>query len=185
MRIALALVAALITGCASPPPKMDRAAWLEMTTRVVDATPEQAISTAEKVLKLADPDDTRFVHTPDGFQAVRHSVTWAVFAFLDEYFTWSVTATPEGPRTSLRIGVSLANSTTTAALVSPGIASPMMANSGPGAAISDPKLYALFWKRFDSLMGNGPWITCEQFGASKLGTTANALCGVGREDLKP
>lgn len=185
-RLALSLLAAaLLAGCATQQPTMDRSAWLEMTTRTVDARPEQAIAAAEKVLKLADQEDTRFNHRPDGFDAVRHSVTWVIIAFVDEYFLWTVTATPEGPRTSLRVNVSMTNATTTAALVAPGVASPMTAGGAPGRAILDPKLYALFWSRFDSLMGKGPWTTCDEYGASKMGTTALALCGVGREDLKP
>lgn len=184
-KMLIPLVVALVVGCANKPPQMDRSAWLEMTSRTVDAKPEQAIATAEKVLKLADPEDTRFSHRPDGFDAVRHSVTWAIIAFVDEYFLWSVTAVPDGQRTSLRVNVSMTNSTTTAALIAPGVASPMTTGGAPGNAIQDPKLYALFWSRFDSLMGKGAWTSCDQFGASKFGTTALALCGVGREDLSP
>ncbi|QHE86505.1 hypothetical protein [Hydrogenophaga sp. BPS33] len=156
-----------------------------MTTRIVDAKPEQAISTAEKVLKLADPNDTRFNHRNDGFDAVRHSVTWVIFAFIDEYFLWTVTAMPEGQRTSLRVNASRTSASTTAAMVAPGVAAPLMTGAAPGHAIQDPKLYALFWSRFDSLQGKGKWTTCDEFGAPNTGSTALALCGIGREDFKP
>lgn len=185
MRVLLVLAAFFITGCATKPPPMDRAAWLAMTTRTVDAKPDQAIAAAEQVLKLADPGDTRISHRPDGFDAVRHAATFAIVAIVSEYFHWNVTATPDGSKTAVRVSVTWSNSGSGAAPVASGVAAPMSFGSGAAMPIDDPKLYALFWSRFESLLGNGKWTTCDEYGASIWGTTALALCGVGREDLKP
>lgn len=185
MRVFLALAAVLLTACATSPPPIDRAAWLSMTTRTVEHKPEQVIAAAEQVLKLADPPDTRISHRPDGLDAVRHAATFAIVAIVSEYFHWTVTATPDGQKTAVRVSVTWSNSGAGAAPVAPGVAAPMSFGSGAAQAIQDPKLYALFWSRLESLLGNGKWTTCDEYGASIWGTTALALCGVGREDLRP
>lgn len=183
---AVAIFATLtLAGCATAPPQLDRAAWLQMTSHKVNKSPEAAIEAAEKVLRLADPKDTTFSHRPDGFTAVRHAATFAIVAIVSEFFHWTITATPEGDGTTLRALVTLSNQSAGAAPTGSGVAAPMGFSSGPGAPISDPKLYALFWSRVDSLMGNGPWISCDEYKASVWGQTALALCGVGREDLRP
>jgi hypothetical protein len=186
VRIAGLLVAlGLLSGCASPPSQLDRAQWLEMTSLKVNVPPEKAIEAAAEVLRLADPKDTTFSHQPDGFTAVRHSATFAIVAVVSEFFHWTVTATPDGGGTTLRASLSRSNQSAGAAPIGPGVVAPMGFGSGPGVAVNEPKLYALFWSRVESLLGHGPWTTCEAYGASVWGTTANALCGMGREDLRP
>ena len=55
-RVAAAVAAAVLVGCATPP-QMTREQYLATTARTFEVPAERAIQAAEQVLKLADGDD--------------------------------------------------------------------------------------------------------------------------------
>lgn len=182
--LALAL-AVFMTGCASTPPQLDRDAWMAMTTRTVQAEPEAALKAVERVLRLADESDTKFTHTAEGFAALRKATTYMVIAFAEDFWQWQVTAAPVAGGARLQVQAYHTVNTMTALPIGP-IAVPLTTGGAPGVPVSDAKLYELVWARVAHVLdGSQPWVTCKQAGATKMGSIALALCGVGADDLAP
>lgn len=174
-----------LTGCASAP-QLSRDEWFSMTTSYVEAEPEKVVKAAERVLQLADETDTRFQHAKNGFSATRQATTFVLVAVVDDYFHWQVAVEPEGSGSRITAQVGHSASSIMAAPVAPGVLAPLTTGQPVGNPVQDAKLYELFFKRVQHIAaGKGPWLSCEAFGASKLGMTALALCGVGSEDRRP
>lgn len=157
---ALILSAVLLAGCAAKP-QLTRDEWLAVTTRYYpDTTVDQALATAEKVLRLADGDDFEIMHQPQALYGVRK---WSVYLVLAADFGtdyWNVQAIPEngGVRMTLQVTRQKAAivplSTTDGAFTAGAL-------PGAGTPAKGTVTYALFWDRLSYLLGETvDWVDC-------------------------
>ncbi|WP_158673476.1 hypothetical protein [Bosea sp. FBZP-16] len=167
--IGVAVLTALLSGCASPQLET-RDQWLAESQRTyADRDPEQVIRAAEAVLTSADPGDVTFAHTNEGFTATR---VWSVYMVLaavagTDTFEFKATPSPQGTHTSLRVHQKARGSD---------------GNAAEGA-VSMTATYRLFYNWLDYALGKGDeWITCDQAEAKlKIANAglANGLCAPG------
>ncbi len=184
-------IGALLAGCAQVP-QLTREQQLATHVRTYnDVSREEVIAAAERVLRLADEDDFRFSHHPEGFQAVR---TWSVYLVLAASFGrdyWSVT-TREGPN-----GVDVTAQVNTGAqavtpqpTTAPGV---WTATTGPmaGSPVQGTALYDLFWARMDyMLFKRNDWMPCntahDRVAAGSVFGNVEPLCnGFNVDDYTP
>lgn len=174
---------ALLAGCALPKrQELTREEWLAVTRHTFPGvTKDQAISAAERVLKLADGDDVRVVHNEDGFVATR---PWSAYLVLMAVFgmdTWSINVQPAETGSVVKLGVA---SQAQAMMPVPTARGDATAGTMPGTGaftVNGTAIYDLFWARMAYLLGQrATWMTCIEADARvKAGTvwgTNEALC---------
>lgn len=162
--LVLALSIMLFSGCVPKQPQLSRQQWIDNTTHIYDnITKEQAIISAEQVLKLADGDDFLIVHDEDGFYASRRWTVYLVLAAAMGTDYWKVIVEEiEDSKIKVKIQVnSQANAIT-----------PMATTGGDWTATSTPmagqpvngtSIYDLFWSRFEYLIKKRTeWLSCKE-----------------------
>jgi hypothetical protein len=170
-----------LTACVSTP-TLSRDEWLSMTNRTYEGvTKEQAISAAERLMRLADGDDFMIAHSDDGFLATR---IWSVYLVLaasvgtDSWMVRAVENRGSGTRVSVSVGTQVGSVSgvvtgpnTVAPLTTPSVGSPVN-----GTAVCD-----VFWARMDYLLGRRQfWMDCleanERVGTRVVWGDNSALC---------
>ena len=154
-----------IGGCARMP-ELTRDEWLAVTTRTYEgATQDEAFAAVEQVFRLADPEDYRIQHTPDGLIAHRQWLVYFVIGAAVGTDIWTVTAKQDttGVRVSAHVTTAANTLTAVAAPTTTGgtTASPVTI---PGNAIpvQSTAIYDLFWARVGYLMGQrDTWMSCK------------------------
>lgn len=85
-----------LTACVSTPP-LSRDAWLSMTNRTYEGvTKEQALTSAERLFRLADGNDFMIAHSDDGFIATRNWLVYLILAAAIGSDSWVVRAVENG-----------------------------------------------------------------------------------------
>ena len=181
--IALLLGAIVLAGCAAPVRKeLSREEWLSVTRHTFPSvTKDQAITAAEHVLKLADGDDVRVVHTEEGFVATR---PWSMYLVIAAQFgvdTWDVRVSQDGANANVRLGVASQGHMMMPLPTAGGDTSAGTMPGMGGAAVNGTAIYDLFWARMAYLLGQrDTWMSCAESDARvKAGTVwgmNEALC---------
>lgn len=181
-RIAIAAAAAgILTACASPP-TMTRDQYLAATTRIYPGkSKEQVIDAAERVLRLADGDDFKIAHQPNGFQATRQWLIYLVIGATVGHDYWSLSV--EDAAGGVKASVNVSTSEQSVAPVATSQPNTWSAGTTPlgSRPIDGTALYDVFWARMDYMLHRtDAWMTCDASNARvKAGTVygANdALC---------
>ncbi|ARP86303.1 hypothetical protein [Bordetella genomosp. 9] len=148
--IFVAVLAIVLSGCASKHPPLSREEFLKVSQRVYDGkTPEQVFAAAEKLFRLADGNDFTYTYSQDGMTAQRQ---WSFYFVLAAGFgadTWTIKTSQDGVATKVSVDVS----TTSSQALGPTLV----------GNYSGTSLYDLFWSRLDYLLGqSNHWMTCEE-----------------------
>lgn len=158
----IALFVMLLSGCAAPPPQMSREEWLAMAQRdYAGVTKDQALSAAEKLLRLADGDDFQITHTEEGISATRNWLAYLVIAAASGTDFWAIKATSikDGVRVSMQVNTQSQAVTPMATSGSNWTATTMPMSGSP---VTGTAIYDVFWSRLDYLLGKTTqWMTCE------------------------
>ena len=151
----------IFSACVSTP-TLSREEWLSMTNRTYEGvTKEQAISAAERLLRLADGNDFMIAHNDDGFIATRN---WTVYLVLsgaagtDSWFIRAVENANGGTRITVNVSTQAAGMG--AVVTGPNSAAPVTTPAVVGA-VNGTAIYDVFWARMDYLLGRRKiWMTC-------------------------
>lgn len=158
------MLALLLGGCATQHPPQSREDWLKTTTRTYSGvTKDQALTAAEKLLRLADGDDFALTYTADTVQATRSWSVYLVIAAAMGTDYWTIRADQVGDAVKVAVQVNTQSQsitpmpTTTSGTWTAGTM-PMSGSPVMGTAI-----YDVFWARMDYLLGKADeWMTCEK-----------------------
>ena len=150
-----------LPACVSTP-TLSRDEWLNMTNRTYEGvTKEQAISAAERLLRLADGNDFMIAHNDDGFIASRNWSVYLVLAAAVGTDTWLVRAAENGhggTRVSVSVGRQAGNVTGVA--TGSNTVAPLTMPS-TGGSVNGTAIYDVFWARMDYLLGRRQvWMSC-------------------------
>lgn len=153
----------LFTGCTKQP-QLTRAEWLQNTVKTyTNISKEKAISSAEKVLRLADGNDFIIAHNEKGFNATRNWLVYLVLAASTGTDFWRVEVEElQNNKVKVTLQVNSQSQAITPMITSSGA---WTATSGTlaGTPVQGNSIYSTFWKRFEYLIGsNDKWMTCKQ-----------------------
>jgi len=147
-------IAFLLAGCATAQlPQLSRQEWMALKTRTYhNVTSEQAYQAAERLLRLADPDDVKASYDADGrLRMVRTWAMWTGFFWVTQYGAdiWLFDARPVADGTRMTVGVTRGGES----------------GAQPITGLDDdPGVYELFWARMDYLLGRSTvWLTCPMY----------------------
>lgn len=149
-------------GCAIKRPPMSREEWLAVSSRHYEgATKEQVISAAEKILRLADGDDFKIVHTEEGIYASRNWSVYLILAATMGTDYWKFKVVQEDNTVMAVVQINRQQQAVT----------PMATSSGAWTATTMPMagipvdgtaIYDVFWSRMDYLLGvRSEWMSCK------------------------
>ena len=179
----LALFAAipLFAGCAVGRPDISREEW---KIRSYEGIPKHDIlDAAREVIRLADPDDTKFESKPDGFNAVRQQLSYYVVASGHDIFAFDFVVRETGGKMETRLEIQ--ERVERSDLLSLGL---------PIANVGKPQnsyIYDLFYSRMEYLLGlSDRWHTCQDAVGTLPGSDAEeigigAFCGRFASDHTP
>ncbi|MFV0422779.1 hypothetical protein [Oleidesulfovibrio sp.] len=153
-----------------------------------DVTQEQVLQAAEKILLLADPEDTIVSQRRDGISAKREFFRYLILSASTGTDYWTVAA----KQTTSGIAVQVAATAEQAYVLGPESGSRPVADNSilEKDIIASEALYSLFYERLDYLLGKKKqWLDCS---AAKdvmkkkqwLGDI-DLLCGRGTSDARP
>ena len=195
MRIIVVVLTVTLTGCATQHPELTRQEYLALVNRSYEgAGTEEILAAAEKLFRLADPDDVKFQHFENGFRMYRRWMIYAILAVSMGTDIWDVRVMPaEG---GVRVTVHLSGTSgavTGAPVMTSGGDTSITALTTPAAGgfpVTSTAIYDLFWARLVYLLGRrDEWMTCQEASARvKTGITygrMDALCSVTTDDLTP
>jgi hypothetical protein len=176
-QLILLVVIILKSGCSTLPlPQLTREESLAATTRTYDIPKETVIAAAEQVLRLADDNDFKLVHNPDGFIASR-SWTESMLLYIGTGTDhWVIRVDEEESKSRISIAIETRSSTTL-----PEDSSPPFGRA----------TYDLFFQRLDYLLGySSAWTDCKtanaELKAKKTWGNNEALCNLSYiKDEKP
>lgn len=192
-RLALiTLCIALLSGCAARRPELTRAEYLALVNRTYNGVkPEEALAAAEKLLRLADEDDTTFQHFESGFRAYRKWMLYLVISGSVGTDIWTVTAKAVEGGTKVTAYLQISGGNVFAPMATGvGGTSVVTLPGEAGTPINSTAMYDLFWARMDFLLGRQDrWMTCEEAIARvRKGVTygfPEGMCGLTVDDRKP
>lgn len=160
--VVLAMVAAMLAGCASQP-QMTRQEYLNMVQRTYPGkTSDQVFDAAERLFRLADGNDFSFSYGESTMVAQRNWSFYLVFAAGFGVDTWTIATTPVPGGTKVTASVSTQTGNIMPAPTAGGDVSvggtPALVGNVRGTAI-----YDVFWARMDYLLGASKnWMTCAE-----------------------
>ena len=159
--IVVVLCSLLFASCVTQP-VLSREEWLSMTNRTYEGvTKEQAISAAERLLRLADGNDFMIAHHDDGFSATRNWTVYLVLSGAAGTDSWSIRAVENGnAETRISVNVSTQVAGMGAVATGPNSVAPVTSPAMVGA-VNGTAIYDVFWARMDYLLGRRKiWMTC-------------------------
>ena len=181
--LVMVVVVSVLTGCATQQPQLTRAEWVALTTKSYPGvTVDQALTAAEKLFQLADPDDFKFTHTADTLIAHRQWSVYLVFAGAMGTDNWLVRAEETEIGVTLTVQMGEASG---ALLPMPTAYGDTSIGSIPSVSGTPPTgnaLYTLFWGRMDFLLGkSNQWVSCKDHELQRtpkgpLWGTSHQLC---------
>lgn len=182
-------VALLVTACGTPPQKLSRSEWRDMTTRTYPGVNKEALlENIEYLFELADRKDVTITHYENGLTANRSVFVYAIIAAVSGHYRWDVKVieTDEGTTATTYVYANLNGHT--AVVTGPNSVAPYTDSSNSGNALQSKEGYDLFWSRLDYLTGKSDkWISCEEM-AELTNTSAmgalEALC-INADDESP
>lgn len=162
---ALALIASVLAGCATQPRLLTANEMSTVTHRTFPGvTTEQALSAAERVLRLADGDDFAIDRDPDGLMATRNWTVYFVLGFVTGTDNWIFKARPVEGGTDVTFAVGSVAQPSPARQTSRRSDDPrprVMGTTHEGTAI-----YDLVWARMAYLLGQrDSWMSCAESAA--------------------
>lgn len=184
---ALLTISALVAaGCGAPPPVWDRATTERYTVRTFDGvTKAQAMDAAERVMRLADPDDVTVSYQDDAIVMDRAFEIFAVISAANGKYRFQLATTQENESAPVRARVAIYMDMTTTipvagATLGGGIAvAPMSSTAMSGEFMPTGPAYDLFWNRVAYMLGQSDvWESCDAYAAR------NRLSGP-RDNLQP
>lgn len=189
MRLITSIVISLFfaASCAAPNKSWDRIEAEKATVRLLTGVNKDIVlEAAEKLFRLADPDDVTFEFPTNELRVQRSFFAYYVVASTTGSYKWVVQAmdVPTGAEVRISAYLDSQNSTATISPVlgGSGIAiGTTSASSTKGVYIQESLLYELFWDRLRYLTGlQSEWTSCLEAEAnpkvSKLHGTLDALC---------
>ena len=161
-KFAVALVAAVLAGCATTRPQLTRDEWLATTSRTYEGvSKEQVIGAAERLFRLADGDDFNIAHNDDGIYASRNWTAYVVIAAAMGIDYWQLSVTPAGAGVKVRVQVNTQAQGVTPMATTNG-AWTATTTAMAGSPVMGTAIYDAFWSRMDYLLGKRPdWMTCQ------------------------
>lgn len=188
----LILAALACAGCASEPP-MSRDEYLSRTNRSYVVDREQLIRAARKVLELADPSDTVFIDSNEGFDAHRSWSAYFVIGAERGIHHWAIRTRQDGDKAAITVQVTEEVNAMTAAPIMGGQAAIPMQSNLPGRPLRGMSIYDLYFARLEYLLGQSKeWPDCEDWkGRRSLGggrsqeDDVSPFCGATAKDLTP
>ena len=195
MRIIVVVLAVMLAGCATQHPELTRQEYLALVNRSYEGVgTEEVLAAAEKLFRLADPDDVKFQHFENGFRMYRRWMIYAVLAVSMGTDIWDVRVVPAERGVRMTVYLSgTGGAVTGAPVMTSGGGTSITALTTPaagGVPVNSTAIYDLFWARLDYLLGRRDgWMTCQEASARvRTGITygpMDALCSVTTDDLTP
>lgn len=147
----------LLSGCAPPPKKLSRDEWLKIRNhRYENTSPDEVLTAAEQIFKLADENDTQFSYNNYSLTAVR----WAAPFPIHIWYHWKINTASSGADTDVNVSIS----TTSHSFAAPGGMTPH----------DFPDVIKLFYTRLDYLLNKSTtWHSCDDF--KKLNPQSSSL----------
>lgn len=194
--VAVCLITATVVGCAKRGPTQTREEFLAMASRSYEGVSrEQALAAAEKVLVLADGEDFKFQHKPEGFLAARRWFVYMILAAARGTDVWEIRAEDQADGAVKVYAFINSDSSGTSGALLPTTSGGMAAGTvnsthATGAPVLSASVYELFWARMDYLLGRrADWMTCKESNArveaNKVSGTNEPLCSVTTVDKLP
>ncbi|MES2770274.1 MAG: hypothetical protein V4596_14120 [Bdellovibrionota bacterium] len=159
-RIVFLILILLLSSCAHR--NMTREEWLEVGQRTYsNTTKEQLIKNAEKILVLADGDDFKFIHKPNGFVASRSWLIYLVISATMGTDHWNFEVQEKDGKLIATVNASQTAGSVTGYAVNNQagtVTTPTM-----GTPIQGTAIYDTFWNRLDYLQGlKNDWMDCKR-----------------------
>lgn len=158
---------AVLVGCATTRPAMDRDEFIATTQHTYDGvTEKQFYQAAEKLFRLSDASDTKYAYPNEHTMFVQHWWTvYMVLAFAQGTHNWRITSEPTDNGVKGSVYVSM-NSTGVYGTPTGGGGASTTTLPQNSNIVDTPALYQLFWARMDYLLGKSDkWPTCDDWSA--------------------
>lgn len=104
MRVLVLLVVLVLPACSAKAPDYTREEWMRGSTAVFPGVSrERFLAAVEKLFRLADRDDVRFIRSPEGMKATR----WVLSFPSNVYYVWDIACTETDAGVTADVGISV------------------------------------------------------------------------------